>query len=72
MLRGARERKLRLALTVSAIVVGVAFLSGTLVLTATVRQAIRQQSDTTESGLAVAVFPATGVRIRERRFLRRS
>ncbi len=60
MLRGARERKLRLALTVSAIVVGVTFLSGTLVLTATIRQAIRQQSATTESGLAVAVLPQPG------------
>ena len=60
MLRGARERKLRLALTVSAIVIGVTFLSGTLVLTATVRQAIRDQNAATESGLAVAVLPQPG------------
>lgn len=60
VLRGARERRLRLALTVSAIVIGVTFLSGTLVLTATVRQAIRQENATTESGLAVAVSPQTG------------
>ena len=63
VLRGARERRLRLALTVSAIVVGVAFLSGTLVLTATVRQAIRQQNATTQPGLAVAVLPQARLRL---------
>ncbi len=60
MLRGARERRLRLFLTVSAIVLGVAFLSGTLVLTATVRQAIRDQTGTTAPGLAVTVAPLAG------------
>ncbi len=60
VLRGARERRLRLALTVSAIVIGVTFLSGTLVLTATVREAIRQENATSEPGLAVAVFPQAG------------
>jgi putative ABC transport system permease protein len=60
VLRGASARKLRLALTVSAIVVGVAFLAGTLVLTATVRAAMRQQAGTTAPGLAVAVTPLQG------------
>ena len=60
VLRGASARKLRLALTVSAIVVGVAFLSGTLVLTATVRQAMRQQVGTTAPGLDVEVTPVSG------------
>jgi putative ABC transport system permease protein len=44
--------------------VGVAFLSGTLVLTATVRQAIRQQTGSTARGLAVEVTPAEGFAIR--------
>jgi len=60
VLRGARERRLRLALTVSAVVLGVAFLSGTLVLTATVRQAMRDQAGTTTPGLSVAVLPHSG------------
>jgi putative ABC transport system permease protein len=60
VLRGASARKLRLALTVSAIVVGVAFLSGTLVLTATVRAAMRQQVGTTAPGLDVEVTPVGG------------
>lgn len=59
-MRGASARKLRLALTVSAIVVGVAFLSGTLVLTATVRAAMRQQVGTTAPGLAVEITPVEG------------
>jgi putative ABC transport system permease protein len=38
----------------------VAFLSGTLVLTATVRQAIREQAGTAAPGLAVTVTPEAG------------
>ena len=53
-------RRLRLALTLSAIVVGVSFLSGTLVLTATVRQAIREQTGIQAPGLAVSVTPQIG------------
>jgi putative ABC transport system permease protein len=45
---------------VSAIIIGVAFLSGTLVLTATVRQAIREQAGTAAPGLAVTVTPEAG------------
>lgn len=51
---------MRLALTVSAIVVGVAFLAGTLVLTSTVRAAMREQAGTTAPGLDIAVFPESG------------
>ena len=39
------------------------FLAGTLVLTATVRQAIREQTGATARGLAVAVMPAEGYEI---------
>jgi putative ABC transport system permease protein len=60
VLRGVSARRLRLALTLSAIVVGVSFLSGTLVLTATVRQAIREQTGNQAAGLAVSVTPQNG------------
>ncbi|MFZ0665618.1 MAG: FtsX-like permease family protein [Acidimicrobiales bacterium] len=44
----------------SAIIVGVAFLSGTLVLTATVRAAMHVQASTTAPGLNVEVLPKEG------------
>src|SRR4051794_25975320 len=64
-LKGALARRLRLALTAAAIVIGVAFVSGTLVLTDTLNATFDQLFGNASKGISVVVrgqqaFSASG------------
>src|SRR5581483_11175813 len=54
-LQGVRARKLRLALTAASIVLGVAFVSGTFVLTDTLNATFDRIFGNAESGVSVVV-----------------
>ena len=54
-LKGVLARRLRLGLTATAIVIGVAFVSGTLVLTDTLNATFDQIFGNAEKGIAVVV-----------------
>ena len=67
-LRGIAAHKIRLLLSATAVMLGIAFLAGTMVLTDTVRHSVDQLQDTLSAGSDVSVRSrsATGADVAER------